>query len=125
MEEINEMLIRDKNEKIESQSDNEITLGSKILRDVKGLMEEGVFQVFLQPKVNIRTGKTVGAESLIRLIDKEKGIVGPIHFISIFEKYNIENEEGILLIYYIKIKKILHCNEKIMIILYTYPVMFV
>ena len=92
MEEINEMLIRDKNEKIESQSDNEITLGSKILRDVKGLMEEGVFQVFLQPKVNIRTGKTVGAESLIRLIDKEKGIVGPIHFISIFEKYNIVHE---------------------------------
>ena len=92
MEEINEMLIRDKNEKIESQSDNEITLGSKILRDVKGLMEEGVFQVFLQPKVNIRTGKTVGAESLIRLIDKKKGIVGPIHFISIFEKYNIVHE---------------------------------
>ncbi len=62
------------NEKVRKEVLNEI-LGGKVL-------------VYLQPKVNIRTGKTVGAEALIRQESSELGIVGPIHFIDRFESSN-------------------------------------
>ena len=90
MTEINEMIARDKKEKIAGSS--EFDINDKIIQDVKALLEENKFLVYLQPKVNIRTGETIGAEALIRLKDKEKGIVSPIHFINLFEKYNIVQE---------------------------------
>lgn len=62
------------NEKVRKEVLNEI-LGGKVL-------------VYLQPKVNIRTGKTVGAEALIRQESSELGIVGPIHFIDRLESCN-------------------------------------
>lgn len=90
MTEINEMIARDKKEKIAGSS--EFDINDKIIQDVKVLLENNEFLVYLQPKVNIRTGETIGAEALVRLKDKEKGIVGPIHFIGLFEKYNIVQE---------------------------------
>lgn len=60
-----------------------------MLEDVRKELEQGNFRVFLQPKVNINTGETVGAEALIRLYQKEMGIVGPIHFIPVLEQHNL------------------------------------
>lgn len=49
-------------------------------------LETGEFTVFLQPKVDMATGRLRGAEALVRWSNPEKGIMVPIHFIPLFEK---------------------------------------
>lgn len=49
-------------------------------------LEHGEFKVYMQPKCNIRTGKIVGAEALVRWQHGEKGLIAPNVFIPVFEK---------------------------------------
>lgn len=49
-------------------------------------LEAGQFKVYLQPQVDLKTGKIVSAEALVRWIDPEKGLVPPFKFIPLFEK---------------------------------------
>lgn len=49
-------------------------------------LENHEFQVYMQPKCNMRTGKVVGAEALVRWIHPEKGIIPPNSFIPVFER---------------------------------------
>ena len=44
------------------------------------------FKMYLQPKVDISTGKIVGAEALVRWKDTDMGFVPPDRFIPLFEK---------------------------------------
>ena len=60
----------------------------KILKDVEDDLNQGKFTIFLQPKVNMNTGKTVGAEALVRLYSSEFGVVGPLKFIPLLEEHN-------------------------------------
>lgn len=59
---------------------------NKVFKDVVSEIEKGSFMVYYQPKVDSRTGITVGAEALIRFFDETHGVVGPIHFIEILEE---------------------------------------
>lgn len=59
---------------------------NKVFKDVVSEIDKGSFMVYYQPKVDSRTGITVGAEALIRFFDEAHGIVGPIHFIEILEE---------------------------------------
>ncbi len=63
-------------------------LAMKIEKDVLEEIREGNFRMFLQPKVSISTGKTVGAEGLIRLYHPEKGFISPAMFIPVLEQQN-------------------------------------
>lgn len=74
---------------LEKQNDAVGKLAKKIEEDVSELIINGNFRMFLQPKVNILTGKTVGAEALIRLYDNEKGFVSPGLFIPLLEENNV------------------------------------
>ncbi|MGD9629190.1 MAG: putative bifunctional diguanylate cyclase/phosphodiesterase [Pyrinomonadaceae bacterium] len=49
-------------------------------------IDNGEFEVYYQPKVNIETGGVVGAEALIRWNHPEKGMVSPADFIPIAEE---------------------------------------
>ena len=62
------------------------TMRNKVFNDVVSEIDKGSFMVYYQPKVDSRTGITVGAEALIRFFDEAHGIVGPIHFIEILEE---------------------------------------
>lgn len=62
------------------------TMRNKVFKDVVSEIDKGSFMVYYQPKVDSRTGITVGAEALIRFFDGAHGIVGPIHFIEILEE---------------------------------------
>lgn len=44
------------------------------------------FKVYIQPKVDIRTGKIVAGEALIRWLDPLHGLISPGRFIPLFEK---------------------------------------
>jgi diguanylate cyclase (GGDEF)-like protein len=50
--------------------------------------EEGNFQLYYQPKVDIASNKIIACEALIRLIDPQQGIIPPDKFISIAEENN-------------------------------------
>lgn len=60
-----------------------------VIDEINDLMERGRYLVYLQPKVDIHTGRTEGAEALIRQLDDELGIVGPGMFIPVLEHYNL------------------------------------
>ncbi len=85
---IREAIEYQEKDKISLSTDNNV-LGKemkKVAEDVKNQIAEGNFRVFLQPKVNISTGKTTGGEALIRLYDQKRGFVSPAFFIPILEE---------------------------------------
>lgn len=61
----------------------------EMLQNLLKSIEQREFVVFLQPKIDIKSGKLIGAEALIRYYHKEKGIVPPGKFIDIVEKNNM------------------------------------
>lgn len=73
---------------LEKENASAQKLSKKIEKDVLEEIREGNFRMFLQPKVNIHTNKTVGAEALIRLYHPEKGFISPAMFIPVLEQQN-------------------------------------
>ena len=59
---------------------------SMILSDMYTALKEEQFQVFLQPKVEMGTGKIIGSEALVRWMHPERGMIPPSDFIPVFEK---------------------------------------
>lgn len=55
-------------------------------------LENNEFQVYYQPKVNITTGKVVGAEALVRWIRPNGEIISPGRFVPIFEENGFVTE---------------------------------
>ncbi|MCX4029515.1 EAL domain-containing protein [Endozoicomonas sp. SM1973] len=49
-------------------------------------ISENEFTIYCQPLLNIKTGKVVGAEALIRWFNKEEGVTPPDNFIPISEE---------------------------------------
>lgn len=74
---------------LEKENDATGRLSKRIEMDVVDRIRNGNFRMFLQPKVNSTTGKTVGSEGLIRLFDDEKGFVPPGKFIPLLEEHNL------------------------------------
>ena len=57
-----------------------------ILSEMNHALENGEFQVYLQPKVNMQTGKIIGSEALVRWQHPGKGLISPAAFVPAFEK---------------------------------------
>lgn len=53
---------------------------------MEGALESGEFVVYLQPKVSLETGETVGAEALVRWDSEDRGLIPPDEFIPFFER---------------------------------------
>ncbi len=58
----------------------------KLENDMYRALEKNEFEVYIQPKVDLRTGEISGAEALVRWNHPELGLLNPIRFIPIFEK---------------------------------------
>lgn len=58
----------------------------KIESQMHVALEQGEFHLYLQPKVDIATGKIVGSEGLVRWLHPEEGLIVPDRFIPLFEK---------------------------------------
>ena len=56
-----------------------------IVNDMQRALYDNEFQLYYQAKVDVKTGKIVGAEALLRWIHHEKGLIGPNIFIPISE----------------------------------------
>lgn len=60
----------------EKQVENDIVTG----------LEKEELRLYIQPKVNMRTGRIVGGEALVRWMHPEKGLIPPGEFVPVLEK---------------------------------------
>ncbi|MEG1566640.1 MAG: EAL domain-containing protein [Anaerovoracaceae bacterium] len=63
-----------------------LALEQEITNEMKYALENGQFEIYLQPQYNIHTNLPCGAEALVRWRHPEKGIISPGEFIPIFEQ---------------------------------------
>ena len=57
-----------------------------VLDEFDAALKAGEFQIYLQPQIEVNTGKLYGAEALVRRIKADGTIVPPNDFIPIYEK---------------------------------------
>ncbi|WP_373266951.1 bifunctional diguanylate cyclase/phosphodiesterase [Hungatella hathewayi] len=79
-------LRRKRVEAFSAEYDEQLKLNEKIKRDIEQALTEDEIIPFFQPKVDIDTGKLVGAEALARWVTKTGEIIPPFRFISICEQ---------------------------------------
>lgn len=84
LENLHELLLKyDNAERKQLYHDDEI---SYTLEEILQGIQANQFQPFLQPKVDLKTGRLVGAEALARWIHPEHGVIGPYAFILTLEQ---------------------------------------
>ena len=67
---------------------------SQILQDLRVAVDEDQLELYYQPIVDVKTGRVVKAEALIRWNHPEKGLVFPGTFIELAEESGMINEIG-------------------------------
>lgn len=71
---------------------------ARLRRDEMSAIREGLqrreFVLYYQPKVNMREGKVVGLEALIRWQHPERGVLAPAHFLPSIEGSELEIDIG-------------------------------
>lgn len=58
----------------------------QVENDIVAALKNGELTAYIQPKVNMRTGKIIGGEALVRWIHPERGLISPGVFIPVLEK---------------------------------------
>ena len=64
------------------------------LERISRALSEREFVLYYQPKVNMRTGRFIGAEALIRWQHPEKGLLSPALFLPVIEEHQLAIELG-------------------------------
>lgn len=62
---------------------------------IRNALNNGGFQLHYQPVIDLKNGKLVGAEALVRLIDNEKEAIGPNQFIPVAESAGLIGQLGV------------------------------
>jgi len=74
--------------------DKEITIQRESIDDVRSALERREFVLHYQPKVNMRTGRVIGVEALIRWQHPDRGLVPPLAFLPAIESHAISLDLG-------------------------------
>ncbi|PHS13290.1 MAG: hypothetical protein COA86_17440 [Kangiella sp.] len=64
------------------------------LGEIREALYADQFELYYQPKINMKTGAVFGAEALIRWIHPDKGLIPPLDFLPIIEETPLEIEIG-------------------------------
>lgn len=64
------------------------------LQKISQALVNNEFQLYYQPKVNMKTGNVYGAEALIRWIHPKKGLIPPLDFLPLVSGTNLEIKIG-------------------------------
>ncbi len=67
---------------LDSSSEESLTL----LSELRYAVDNNQLRLYLQPKVDAKTGRVIGAEALVRWVHPERGLVPPMRFIPFAEK---------------------------------------
>lgn len=54
--------------------------------DIERAIRKNEFLFYYQPEIDLKTGKVVGVEALMRWYHPEKGLIPPMEFIPLLEK---------------------------------------
>lgn len=65
---------------------DQMMLNKMIENDIIGALEENQLAVFVQPKVDMRNGRIIGGEALVRWLHPERGTVSPAQFLPVLEQ---------------------------------------
>ena len=60
----------------------------RIIDAVPQALAQGQFRMYLQSKVDMRTGEVVGAEALVRWVHPKFGLISPADFVPLLEKHD-------------------------------------
>lgn len=71
----------------DAKHDSSIRAQNELLQRIRLALSDHEFLLYFQPKVNMRTGKVIGAEALIRWQHPERGLLGPAQFLPIIEDH--------------------------------------
>lgn len=58
----------------------------QVENDIVSGLEHEELRLYIQPKVNMRTGRIVGGEALVRWMHPQKGLIAPGEFVPVLEK---------------------------------------
>lgn len=58
----------------------------QVENDIVSALQAGELLLYVQPKVEMRTGRIIGGEALVRWKHPEKGLISPLEFIPVLEK---------------------------------------
>ncbi|MEH6450477.1 MAG: EAL domain-containing protein [Oleispira sp.] len=75
-------------------SDDAIKTKRESIQKISTAFAEREFLLHYQPKVNMRTGKVIGVEALIRWQHPERGLLPPLAFLPVLEDQTISIELG-------------------------------
>jgi len=76
------------------QQDSAIKIQRESLDRIRCAMDHNEFVLYYQPKVNMQTGKVIGAEALIRWEHPERGLIPPAEFLPIIENHSLSVDLG-------------------------------
>ena len=71
------------------EKDQQAQTRRELLQQLTIALDDDQLVLFYQPKVNMRTGKIIGAEALIRWQHPEQGLLGPGHFLPHVEYHDL------------------------------------
>lgn len=74
--------------------DQSLRVHHEQIEQIKHALAADEFVLFYQPKVNMRTGKVVGAEALIRWQHPQKGLLPPGEFLPVIEDHPLAVDLG-------------------------------
>ena len=72
------------------QAHHRLVLENKL----RNAIEQGHFQLFYQPQLDLKSGKVIGTEALIRWFDPEEGMISPAEFIPLAEDTGLIGQIG-------------------------------
>ena len=78
----------------DAEQDRDMRGQHQLQEDIRRAIGQNEFVLHYQPKVNMKTGKVVGAEALIRWRHPDKGLLFPIAFLPMIENQPISLEIG-------------------------------
>ena len=78
----------------DSAQDRNLRGHHESLERIRLALMQGEFVLYYQPKVNMRSGKVIGAEALIRWLHPEKGLLAPAQFLPVIEDHPLAVDVG-------------------------------
>lgn len=78
----------------DAEQDRSVRGHHEILERIRLALAEREFVLYYQPKVNMRTGKVIGVEALIRWQHSEKGLLPPAVFLPAIENHPLAVDVG-------------------------------
>ena len=78
----------------DSAQDRNLRGHHESLERIRRALGQGEFVLYYQPKVNMRSGKVIGAEALIRWRHPDKGLLSPAQFLPVIEDHPLAVEVG-------------------------------